>query len=122
MQVTIKDIDIEFNFSIGAITEIVQYKRFYEPHDKVTLTQYLSRIDNEDYSIDNLCDLIYYAHAIRQRNVGLQPKLSYSEVSEWLFSNLSTVEHVVNSFTASLPNTEVQADGVQKKTLKKAKS
>lgn len=121
MLVTIKDVDIEFNFSIGAITEIVQYKKFYEPHDRVTLTQYLSRIDNSDYSIDNLCDLIYYAHAIKCRNVGKQPSITYSDVSEWIFTNLNQVSHVIHKYTESLPQME-EKEEVKKKTVKKAKN
>lgn len=120
MQVNIKGIDIEFNFSIGAITEIVQYKKFYEPHDRVTLTQYLSRIDNEDYSIDNLCDMIFYAHAIKCRNVGKQPQISYADVSEWIFQNLNQVSHVINSYSESLPRPEDKSEvEVKKKTVKK---
>lgn len=115
MQVTIKDIEINFNFSIGSLTEIVQYKKFYEPHDKVTLTQYLSRVDNEDYLIDNLCDLIFYAHAIKYRNQGRQPVLTYSDVTEWVFMNLNTFQHVVNKYTDSLPKPEVKQDVVVKK-------
>ena len=121
MQVKIKDIDIEFNFSIGHITDIVQYKRFYEPHDKVTLTQYLSRIDNQDYAIDNLCDLIYYAHAIRSRNVGKQPVLTYADVAEWVLMNAGAVEHVIKSYTESLPQPQGQ-EVAKKKTVKSQKS
>lgn len=121
MQVKIKDIDIEFNFSIGHITDIVQYKRFYEPHDKVTLTQYLSRIDNQDYAIDNLCDLIYYAHAIRSRNVGKQPALTYADVAEWVLTNAGSVEHVIKSYTESLPQPNGQ-EVAKKKVVKKPKS
>lgn len=115
MQVVIKDIEINFNFSIGSLTEIVQYKKFYEPHDKVTLTQYLSRVDNEDYSIDILCDLIFYAHAIRYRNTGRQPILTYSDVTEWVFTNLGKFEHIVNQYTDSLPKPEVKQEVVVKK-------
>lgn len=122
MLVTIKGIDVEFNFSIGAITEIVQYKKFYEPHDRVTLTQYLSRIDNKDYSIDNLCDLIYYAHAIKCRNVGKQPQLTYGDVTEWVFTNVNQVSHVVNSYVESMPQPELKDDVTKKKTVKKAKN
>lgn len=120
MQVIINDIEINFNFSIGHLTEIVQYKKFYEPHDRVTVTQYLSRIGNEDYAIDNLCDLIFYAHAIKCRNVGQMPKLAYSDVVEWVFTNLNQVEHVINNFTESLPKPD--ANEVKKKVVKKVKS
>lgn len=120
MQVTIKDIEVNFNFSIGQLTEIVQYKKFYEPHDKVTLTQYLSRIDNSDYSIDNLCDLIFYAHAIKYRNQGKQPVLTYSDVTEWVFMNLGEVSHVINHYTESLP--KIEPAEVKKKAVKKPKS
>lgn len=121
MQVIIKDIEINFNFSIGSITEIVQYKKFYEPHDRVTLTQYLSRIDDENYSIDNLCDLIYYAHAVKYRNSGKQPSLTYSDITEWVFANLGQVEHVVNSYTESLPKPD-QKEAVKKKAVRKTKA
>lgn len=122
MQVTIKGIDIEFNFSIGALTEIVQYKKFYEPHDRVSLTQYLSRIGDEDYSLDNLCDLIYYAHAIKCRNVGKLPELTYGDVTEWVFMNLNQVNHVVNSYVESMPKPELKDEVTKKKIVKKAKS
>lgn len=122
MQVTIKGIDIEFNFSIGHLTEIVQYKKFYEPQDKVTLTQYLSRIDDENYSIDNLCDLIYYAHAIRCRNVGKVPQLVYSDVVEWVLMNTGQVEHVIKRYTESLPKPELKEEVTKKKTVKKPRS
>lgn len=118
MQITIKGIEIEFNFSIGALSDIVQYKKFYEPNDKVTLTQYLSRIDNSDYSIDNLCDLIYYAHAIKSRNVGKTPVLSYSDVAEWVLTNMNTVGHVINNYIESLPQPEVK-EVTKKKEVKK---
>lgn len=121
MQVKIKDIDIDFNFSIGHLSDIVQYKKFYEPHDRVTLTQYLSRIDNEDYSIDNLCDLIFYAHAIRSRNVGKQPSLTYAEVAEWVLMNAGSVQHVIKSYTESLPQPQNQ-EVAKKKEIKKLKS
>ena len=122
MQVTIKGIDVEFNFSIGSISDIVQYKKFYEPHDRVTLTQYLSRIDNEDYSIDNLCDMIFYAHAIKCRNVGKSPQITYSDVTEWIFQNLNQVSHVINHYSESLPKPEDKQEvEVKKKTVRKKK-
>ena len=118
MQVTINAVDIEFNFSIRSINEIVQYKKFYEPQDRVTLTQYLSRIDDENYSVDNLCDMIYYAHAVKSRNVGKQPALAYSDVVEWVLMHIGEVQHILKNYTESLPQaqpTEEKAPAKKKK-------
>jgi hypothetical protein len=119
MQVTINGIDIEFNFSIRSINEIVQYKKFYEPHDRVTLTQYLSRIDDENYSIDNLCDMIFYAHAVKFRNIGKQPVINYADVLEWILSHMGEVQHVLKNYTESLPQSdEAEAPAKKKKTVR----
>jgi len=120
MQVNIKGIDIEFNYSLGTFSDIVQYKKFYEPRLKVTLTEYLHKIDDKNYSIDLLCDLIYYPHAIRCRNVGKSPVLTYSEVFEWVMGNLDQVGYVVNSMADSLPKIE-EKEAVKKKTVTKKK-
>jgi hypothetical protein len=121
MQVTIKGIDIEFNYSVKTFSDIVQYKKFYEPLGKVTLTEYLSKVDDENYSIDLLCDLIYYPHAIRCRNVGKAPILSYSDIFEWVMTNLDQVGHVVNSMVDSLPKVE-EKEEVKKKVVRKSKN
>jgi hypothetical protein len=120
MQVTIKGIDIEFNYSLGTFSDIVQYKKFYEPQAKVTLTEYLSKVDDENYSIDLLCDLIFYPHAIRCRNTGRNPLLTYSEVFEWVMTNLDKVGYVVNSMVDALPKIE-EKEAVKKKTVSKLK-
>lgn len=121
MQVTINGVDIQFNYSIGTFAEIVQYKKFYEPQGKVTLTEYLSKVDDENYSIDLLCDLIFYPHAIKCRNVGKAPLLTYTDVFTWVMTNLDSVQHVVQSFAESLPKAE-PVEEVKKKTARKAKS
>jgi hypothetical protein len=120
MQVTINGVDIEFNFSIRSINEIVQYKKFYEPQDRVTLTQYLSRIDDENYSVDNLCDMIYYAHAVKFRNVGKQPVLVYSDVVEWVLMHMGEVQHILKNYTESLPQAQPSEEKApaKKKKLK----
>jgi hypothetical protein len=119
MQVTINGTEIEFNFSIRSINDIVQYKKFYEPQDRVTLTQYLSRIDDENYSIDNLCDMIYYAHAIKSRNVGKQPVINYADVLEWILSHMGDVQHILKNYTESLPQSEEgEAPAKKKKTVR----
>lgn len=120
MKVTINGIDIEFNFSIGTFSEIVQYKKFYEPMGKVTLTEYLSKVDDENYSIDLLCDLIYYPYAIKCRNVGRPPILTYTDVFTWVMTNLDSVQHVVKSFEESLPKAE-SIEEEKKKTVRKEK-
>lgn len=122
MKVTINEVEIEFNYSLRTFNDIVQYKKFYEPMGKVTLTEYLSKVDDENYSIDLLCDLIFYPHAIYCRNVGKAPLLTYGDVFEWVMTNLESVKHVVNTFAESLPKPELKEDVTKKKTVRKAKS
>lgn len=122
MKITIKGIDIEYNYSLKTFNDIVQYKKFYEPQGKVTLTEYLMKVDDENYSVDLLCDLIFYPHAIYCRNVGKQPLLTYGDVFEWVMTNLESVGHVVNTFKESLPNAEQKEEVTKKKTVRKVKN
>lgn len=100
--------------------DIVDYKKRYEPHDKVTLTRYLQNVVSEDYGIDTVIDILFYPYAIKVKRQGLQPELTYRDVAVHVAKNPEIVEQVISDLVASLPEPESNPASKKKpsKTMK----
>ena len=58
MIVSVKGIDLKADYSIRTFVNIVEYKKRYEPHNKISLTGYIQQATNEEYSLDTVVDIL----------------------------------------------------------------
>jgi hypothetical protein len=108
MIVEINGIPLQADFSIGTFVDIVEYKNRYEPHDKVTLSKYLTMVTDEERSIDTVCDLLYYPYAVRQRKMGLAPVITWRDVAVHILTNTDLVGAILKDLADSLPEPEAK--------------
>lgn len=118
MLVEIKGVNLRAEFSIETFVDIVEYKKRYEPHDKVTLTQYLQMVTDEERAIDTVCDLLYYPHAIKFRKQGLAPQLEWKDVAVFIATNQDVVQEIIRDLVDSLPEPEAETKKKPLKTIK----
>ena len=118
MLVEIKGISLKADFSVETFVDIVEYKKRYEPHDKVTLTQYLQMVTDDERSVDTVCELLYYPHAIKMRKLGMMPKIEYKDVAVHLIKNAGLVNEIIQDLVQSLPEPEQEAKKKPSRTTK----
>lgn len=106
MVLEIKGYTCEISVSIGTFSEIVDYMRRYESHRKMSLTKYIDQIDEEDYRLDLVVDLVYYPHAIAERKKGLIPILTYADCFEFVVNNKTKVQEIFEMVQEALPKPE----------------
>ena len=106
MLIEIKGISLKAEFSIETIVDIVEHKKRYEPHDKVTLTKYLTMVTDEERAVDTVCDLLYYPHAVKMKSMGLMPQLTWKDVAVHIAKNPALVVEVIQDLMATLPEPE----------------
>lgn len=119
MVLDINGIKVDINFEIRIFSEIVSYMKFYEPHKKMTLTKYLNGLDDEDYIIDLIVDLIYYPYASKERKLGNQPAMTYDDVFVWVVSNADKIALISEQLKESMPQPEEVS--TEKKTSRQVK-
>jgi hypothetical protein len=119
MKIDINGIEVSLNFEIEIFSEIVRYMKFYEPQRKMSLTKYLNLLDDDDYIIDIICDLIYYPYAMSQKNKGLIVELNYDQVFGWLIKNTDKIKEFSTMLAESMPQPE-EGKEVKKKTIRKS--
>jgi len=118
MLVNIKGVSLKPDYSIETFVDIVEYKKRYEPHDKVTLTQYLQKVTSEDYGIDTVVDILFYPYAMKVRKSGLIPELDYRDVAVHVAKNPNIVQEVIADLVATLPDPEEQPKKKPSKAMK----
>jgi len=87
MEIDINGNKIEIGFTIGSFSEVVTFMKFYEPEKRMTIAKYLELINDDDYVLDVVCDLIFYPYALKEKKKGLQPKIAYEDVFTWILSS-----------------------------------
>jgi hypothetical protein len=117
MIVNIKGINLEASFSVETFVDIVEYKKRYEPHDKVSLTQYLQSVTDDSRYIDTVIDILYYPHAIKMRKLGLLPQLEWKDIAVHIATNEALAVDIINDLVSTLP----EAENSKKKTSKTTK-
>jgi hypothetical protein len=116
MIITVNGVNLKADFSIETFVDIVEYKKRYEPHDKVSLTQYLTMVTDDERAIDTVVDILYYPHAYKMRVQGLAPILSWKDVAVHIAKNPNLASEVIADLVNSLPEGEEKK--VKKKTTK----
>jgi hypothetical protein len=120
MLITIKGVSLKPEYSIETFVDIVEYKKRYEPHDKVTLTQYLQKVTSEDYGIDTVIDILFYPYAMKARKMGIQPEIEYRDVAVHVAKNPDIVHEVISDLVATLPDAEESSKKKPSKAMKVA--
>jgi hypothetical protein len=118
MLVEVKGISLKADFSMETFIDIVDYKKRYEPHDKISLTRYLQQVTDDNYAMDTVIDLLYYPYAMRVRKQGLLPDINYKDVALHIASNLNLVEEIIADLVASLPDVKEEPKKKPSKTTK----
>lgn len=118
MLIEVKEVALKASFTVETFVDIVEYKKRYEPHDKVTLTQYLNMVVDEDRAIDTVCDVLFYPHAIKMRKAGVKPLLEWRDVAVYLATNTKVVNEVIQDLIQSLPEPEEKPKKKTSKTTK----
>jgi hypothetical protein len=118
MTVNVNGKAIEVSVTIGTFSDIVDYMRRYEPHRKMTLTKYIDLVEDPDYVLDLVVDLIFYPHAIAERRKGLLPLLSYGECFEFMVKEKDQVHAIMEMVKDAMPKPteEEEVKEVKKKS------
>lgn len=116
MIVTINGINLEPQFNVETFVDIVEYKKRYEPHDKVSLTQYIGLVTSDDRYIDTVIDMLYYPHAIKMKKLGLNPQIDWKDIAVFIAKNVEVASEIIQDLIASMPEAE---DGEVKKKKSK---
>jgi len=116
MIVSVKGIDLKADYSIRTLVNIVEYKKRYEPHNKISLTGYIQQATNEEYSLDTVVDILFYPYAINCKKIGVSPSLTYEDVAVHIIENPELVGKIVEDLLNSM---DVKDEGAKKKTVKK---
>jgi hypothetical protein len=120
MKLEINGHSLELSFEIRVFSEIVSYMKFYEPHKNMTLTKYLNALDDEDYIIDLIVDLVFYPYASRERKQGKIPAMTYDDIFVWVVSNPEKIKEITENLKESMPQAETLSEQ-KKRPMKRAK-
>jgi len=113
MEIIINGVKIEIGFTIGSFSEVVTFMKFYEPEKRMTIAKYLGLINDDDYVLDVVCDLIYYPYALREKRKGTQPAIGYEDVFTCILSSPEKVKELSAMIAESMPKPEKKSEPVQ---------